>query len=456
MGPVDTSIFKAYDIRGDYPNQINEILIAKIARGLFRLLLEEKKHPSLSIVVSRDMRLSSPKLHAEVIKTLKSLGCHVIDIGLASTPTFYFAVGYSQADGGIQISASHNPSQWNGCKLVRSKAVPISGNTGINRIRDWIVASDLPKPNKSGKIEILDPLPILLRHQTAGIDLNAIKPYTIVLDPANAMGILDLGALFEKLRCKLVKLNFKLDGTFPNHEADPLKSENLTQISHAVVKNHTDLGIATDGDNDRVFFIDDLGQVVPPEIIRGILAQRILAEQPGANIGYDIRPGKITQDMIIEAGGKPFVTRVGHSLIKEKMLEKNSPFSGESSGHFFYKTPEGSFESPVKVILNFLLWLSQKNLPLSQAVKPLKRYFHSGEINSAVANTDQVIKLVKKTYADAQDISEIDGVTITYPDYWFNVRSSNTEPKIRLNLEAKSLTVMQKKRDEVLQLIRQS
>jgi phosphomannomutase len=268
------------------------------------------------------------------------------------------------------------------------------------------------------------------------------------------MGILDLDALFSKVGATLTKLNYELDGTFPAHEADPLKNENVEQLKAKVLEVGAQLGITTDGDGDRVFLVDDKGETLPPELLRGILAQIVLARYPGALIGYDIRPGRITRDMIEEAGGKSFVTRVGHSLIKEKMLELDSPFSGESSGHFFYKSEYGSFEMPIRMLADFLIWMSQHDEPLSQVIKPYKRYFHSGEINSVVSDKDQVFAKLKNKYADALSFSDIDGVTFEFSDFWFNVRGSNTEPKMRLNLEATSPEIMEQKRDEVLAIIR--
>ena len=452
---INPDIFKAYDIRGLFPQDITADTAYAIGVALGNFIQNETSKADPSLVVSKDMRLSSPELHQAVIDGIIATGAHVLDIGLASTPTFYFAVGYLGADGGVQVSASHNPSEWNGFKMVRAKAVPISGETGIFAIRDAIVRGELQLSDAKGSITPkLGILEALLYEQTKDLDIAAIRQLNIVLDPANAMGILDLDALFSKVPATLTKINYELDGTFPAHEADPLKSENMEQLKAKVVAIGADLGIATDGDGDRVFLVDDKGETLPPELLRGILAQVVLKRFPGSLIGYDIRPGRITRDMIEEAGGKSFVTRVGHSLIKEKMLENDSPFSGESSGHFFYKSQFGSFEMPIRMLTDFLIWMSHNQQPLSEVIKPFKRYFHSGEINSIVADKDKVFDQLKEKYQDALSFSDIDGVTFEFSDFWFNVRGSNTEPKMRLNLEARSQEQMEQKRDEVLAIIR--
>lgn len=450
----DPSIFKAYDIRGVYGVNLDEDLSHRIGQAFAQVIQEEIQNSSPTVVVSQDMRLSSPQLQQAVVKGLRSMGVNVVDIGLASTPTFYFAVGYLKHDGGIQVSASHNPSEWNGFKMVRAKGVPISGDTGIYKIRDLVQANQFTLSPQLGTIvQDLSILDSLIHEQTKTHDLTKLKPLTIVADAANAMGALDLAALFATLPIKLIPINFELDGNFPSHEADPLKAENMKLLQQKVLENQADLGIATDGDGDRIFFVDNKGTTIPPEIIRGILAQMVLRSYPGAKIGFDIRPGKITKDMIVEAGGEPFITKVGHSLIKEAMLKVDSPFSGESSGHFYFKSDFGTFDSPIHVIMYLLEWYSEKNLDFAQAVQPLKKYFHSGEINSVVTDKERVFANLKTKYSDAKFISELDGVLIEYDDFWFNVRGSNTEPKIRLNLEAVSQEIMEQKRDEVLAII---
>jgi phosphomannomutase len=447
---IHEEIFKAYDIRGIYPDQLNEDIAEKIAYQLAKLVQAETHNNAPTLVVSRDMRHSSPSLHQAVIRGICATGTNVVDIGLASTPTFYFAVSYLQYDGGIQISASHNPAEWNGLKMVRAKAVPISGNTGIQKIKQGVLSEKMLPVQSMGHVEVYkDILEKLIQAELSGFDATRIKPFKVVFDAANSMGSLDATAIFSKLNCELIPINFNLDGSFPAHEADPLKSENVVELRSAVKHHQADIGFTTDGDGDRIFVVTEKGETLAPEILRGILAQEILKDNPGAEIGYDIRPGKITRDIILAAGGKPYITRVGHSLIKEEMIIHNSPFAGESSGHFFFKSEYGSFESPVRVILSILSWLSNQNKPLSQIIAPYQKYFHSGEINYNVPDKDVIFESLKSTYSDAVEFSDIDGVYFEYPDYWFNVRGSNTEPKMRLNLEAISPEILRKKVKEV-------
>lgn len=451
---IDPSIFKAYDIRGMYPAQVNEETAYRVGRAFCQILKKENPQKKLTIVVSSDMRISSPSIKKRLIDGICDSSFNVVDIGLSTTPTFYFGVAYYGYDGGIQVSASHNPKEYNGFKLVRARAVPVSGESGIEEIRDLSVENKFPTPEAKGTINQLGGVvekEIEVQKQETGWE--KIKPFKIVVDTGNGMAALDIDEMFKDLPCTILKLNFNLDGTFPAHIPDPLVDSNLSQLKKEVIKQKADFGISPDGDGDRYFFVDEKGNTLRQEILRGIMAQISLKEHPGAVVCYDIRPGRITRDMILEAGGKPSVTRVGHSLIKEQMIREHAVFGGESSGHYFYQFPFGTFEMPTALVLRFLKWLSDQNMPFSQAIKPFQRYFHSGEINSKVADPMGKIKELMKKYADSKQ-SELDGITIEYPDFWFNVRPSNTEPLLRLNLEARTKELMEQKRDEVLLLIR--
>lgn len=451
---IDTSIFKAYDIRGIYPSSLDEDLAYKVGFSFAKLLVDENQGKELHVVVARDMRLSSPSLREKVVEGITDCGVNVVDIGLATTPTFYFGVSYYGYEGGIQISASHNPKEYNGFKMTRKNSVPISGENGIDKIRDMAVAGNFEKATEKGKVSKKENIQHEeLEAQRKGIDWKKIKPFKIVVDSGNGMGTLDIEVLFADLPCTLIKLNERLDGNFPAHPPDPLKEENLTQIKEMVIKEKADLGIAVDGDADRWFFLDENGDVMPQPLLRGIMAQIAIKENPGAVVCYDIRPGKITKDLIEEAGGKAVVTRVGHSLIKETMIANNAVFGGESSGHYFYKFPYGTFEAPMVLVLKFLIYLSESGQTLSEIVKSFERYFHSSEINSEVKDKEGKLTEIKEKYKDGQ-ISELDGVTIEYPDFWFNVRPSNTENLLRLNLEARTKEIMEAKKDEILSLIR--
>lgn len=453
---INPGVFKAYDIRGKYPVDIDEDFAYKLGFAYADLRQKEEGKEDLTVIVSMDTRLSSLSLKSSLIKGLTESGLNVIDIGLCSTPTMYFATAYYQCDGGIQVSASHNPKDDNGFKMVRSGGIPVSEDTGMYTLRDLVIKNEFTKSNKPGKITVkTGVLEDLYKSQLSEmkIDISKIKPMKIVVDAGNAMGALDIDAMFKGLPFEVVKLNFELDGNFPAHQPDPLVDENLIPTSKAVISHKADLGIVPDGDGDRYFFIDNEGNVIRQEILRGIMAQIALKENPGATVGYDIRPGKITLDMILEAGGKPVVTRVGHSLIKEAMIKNNAIFGGESSGHYFYKFSYGTFEAPFVLVLKFLEYISTENKPVSEVVRPLKKYFHSGEINSVVKDPKAKIQEIKDKYIDAKQ-NDLDGITIEYPNYWFNVRPSNTEPKLRLNLEAVDQAIMEQKRDEVLTIIR--
>jgi phosphomannomutase len=454
MVKIDESIFKAYDIRGVYPSQLDENFAYNLGRGYATFALRENSQAK-NIVVGSDMRISSPSLKKEVINGLLDSGLNVIDAGLASTPTFYFAVAYYGYDGGIQVSASHNPKEYNGFKMVGKRSIPIGKDTGIFEIRDIILKGEFAESRNKGEViakkNILEDL---VNDQLSGIDISKIKKLKIVVDAANSMGALDMEELFQKIPADVVKVNFNLDGSFPSHEADPLKKENLQLLKEKVLENRADLGIASDGDGDRYFFVDERGNILRQEVLRGIMAQIELVENPGAVICYDIRPGRITKDMIEEVGGKALVTPVGHSLIKKIMIENDAIFGGESSGHYFYKKPYGTFEMPIILVAKFLRFLSQKNMLFSKAVEPYNKYFHSGEINFKIRSAAEKLKEIERRYGDGK-IAKIDGITVEYPDWWFNVRGSNTEPLIRLNLEARTRELMEKKVKEVADFIKE-
>lgn len=457
MLPINSDIFKAYDIRGIYGTDFDNEMAYLLGLAFVELRKKDSDYnpeKKLKIAVAYDMRLSSSALKDNLIRGLIAAGADAINLGLISTPTFYFGVANYGYDGGIMVSASHNPKEWNGFKLVRAKGVPVSGETGINFIKEQIIANHFLPAEEPGQVLTNDSvLKDELAYTWGLIDIKKIKSLKIIADAANGMGATYLQPILEAVPGEAIPLNFKLDGTFPVHEADPLKEENLKDLQKAIIENKADFGISTDGDGDRVFFVDNEGEIISPAIIRGLLSQSFLSDKPGAKIGYDIRPGKITPDLITAAGGIPVVTRVGHSLIKEQMLKEDIYFAGESSGHFFFNSPIGCFEFPSLMILKLLILFSASDKSISEQIKPYKKYFLSGEINRTVADKNSVFSAIKEKYADGK-INELDGVSVEYPDFWFNVRGSNTEPKIRLNLEAVSQEIMEQKRDEVLNLIK--
>lgn len=457
MLPVNPKIFKAYDIRGIYQQDFDDVFAYNLGLAFVELRKSEvdyRPEKKLKLAVAADMRFSSPALKERLIAGLLAAGADVIDLGMIATPTFYFAVGYFKYDGGLMVSASHNPKEWNGFKLVRDFGIPVSGESGINLLKEKIVAGKLITAAIPGQLTLNpDALKIELENTLKAVSKNKIKPLKIVIDAASGMGSTYLEPLFSELSCQLIPLNFTLDGSFPAHEADPLKEENMKELGAAVLDLKADLGIATDGDGDRVFFVDNSGKTISPALIRGLLAKIFLKEKPGAKIGYDARPGKITTDLIKEAGGVAIMTRVGHSLIKEQMLAEDIFFAGESSGHFFLQGAAGCFEYPGLMIVKLLEYFSSiKESSINQHLHQYHRYFHSGEINRIVKDKELVFEKILKHYPDAL-ISRLDGLSVTYPNFWFNVRASNTEALIRLNLEADSYKTMEEKRDEVLSFI---
>lgn len=448
-----TGIFKAYDIRGIYPSELDAQKAYLIGKAFADIIKKEVMKDQIKIAVGRDMRVSSPELSKNLIQGLLDQGIFVTDIGLVSTPTFYFGVSKGDFDGGMQISASHNPKEYNGVKIVRSKARPFSYGDGIEEIERKILENDFEVTSSKGTLSYDDSyLKEEISYALSCVDYQKLPKMKIVADVANAMSSPVISELFTHLDSELVKMNFELDGTFPAHQADPFQEKNVVGLKKKVIEEHADLGIATDGDGDRIFFIDDTGEMVDPSILRGLLAKIYLREYEGGKVCYDIRPGKITKDMIVENGGIPIITKVGHSLIKKKALEEDAIFAGESSGHFFIRSDYGFFEMPAIVILKIMKEISNEKKKLSEIVKPLQKYFHSGEINIVVEDKEKIFSTIKEKYADG-NIIDIDGITVEFDDYWFNIRASNTEPKIRLNLEAISEEIMEKRRDDVLRII---
>lgn len=451
---VEPSIFKAYDIRGIYPEQLNE----DTAYALGRAYATHFNMVGKKVAVGSDTRLSSPSLKEKVIAGLLDSGVDVDDLGLVSTPTFYFATSFYGYDGGLQVSASHNPKQWNGLKIVGKNAYPVSKNTGLLDIKKIIeTESYIPKSSRKGTLQKKDSvISAAIEEQIKSVDVTSLKPLKIVIDGANGMGAIDMAELFKALSDRgvafeVIPMNFTPDGNFPAHEADPMKAENIQPLCERVVTEKADLGIAPDGDGDRYFFVDEKGEVLPQGILRGMMAGIELKEHPGALVAYDIRPGRITRDMIEELGGKAIVTPVGHSLIKEVMIKEGAIFGGESSGHYFYKFPYGTFEAPIVLVLKLLRFISEQNKPLSEISKPFKRYFHSGEINIAIKDHEaatQKIEAIKEMYKDGKQ-SFVDGISVEYPEFWFNLRASNTEPLIRLTLEATTEEIMKSKVGEI-------
>jgi phosphomannomutase len=448
---INPSIFKAYDVRGLHPGEINEEVARQIGRG-FVTYLKAKQ-----IGVSRDMRVSSPTLAAAFIEGARQQGADVIDYGMLGTDQMYYAVVTDKLEGGAQITASHNPGEYNGIKMVRAGALPLSGDAGIGDIRDMIVNDSLPAPaDRPGTLTTRDIMDGYIETVMSFIDPSAIKPFNVVLDAGSGMAGLVAPKLFDRLPCKTTRLCFRIDGTFPNHEANPLIEENREDITAEVIRQKADVGIAWDGDADRCFFIDGAGEFISGDFVTALLAEAFLLKNPGATVIYDLRASHAVKDIVARYGGRALMNRVGHAFIKQRMRQEDGIFAGEVTGHYyfrdFYYADNGFI--PAMLILELM---SKKNMSLRDLLKPYREsYFISGEINTKLKSMDEVpgrLAAIESRYQDAQ-MQKMDGVSVDYPDWHFNVRASNTEPLLRLNLEAKTPAMMEQKRDEVLHIIR--
>ena len=448
---INTDIFKAYDIRGLYPAEIHEDLARLIGRGFAAYL------QAGCIAVSRDMRVSSPALAAAFIDGVRAQGTDVIDYGMLGTDMLYFAVVRDGVGGGAQITASHNPKEYNGIKLVRAGALPLSGDAGIGDIRDMIVNDRLPAPApRRGSLSAREVTADYVEKVMSFIDPSVIKPFSVVLDAGHGMAGLVAPALFARLPCRVTPLCFQIDGTFPNHEANPLIEENRRDITAEVVRQKADVGIAWDGDADRCFFIDGTGEFIAGDFVTALLAEAFLLKHPGATVIYDLRASHAVRDIVARYGGRALRNRVGHAFIKRRMRDEDGIFAGEVTGHYYFRDFYYADNGLIPALL-ILELMSKKNQSLRDLLQPFReRYFISGEINTTLATMADVpekLAAIEARFADAS-IDRMDGVSVEYPDWHFNVRPSNTEPLLRLNLEAASPELMARRRDEVLALIR--
>ena len=452
MSPsINPDIFKAYDVRGTYPDQINEDAARQIG-ACFVAYLGAKR-----IAVGRDMRLSSPSIAAAFIEGATSQGCDVVDYGMIATDMLYFAVARDGHDGGVMVTASHNPGQYNGMKMVRKEAFPLSGEAGISDIREMIGTGRVPAPVATpGKVSTSTVLDAYVEHVMSFIDPSVVKAFNVVLDAGSGMGGLVAPKLFDRLPCKATKLCFEIDGSFPNHEANPLIEENRIDITERVIAEKADIGIAWDGDADRCFFIDGSGEFISGDFITALLAEAFLLKHPGSTIIYDLRASYAVRDIVAQYGGTSLMNRVGHAFFKARMRETNGIFGGEVTGHYYFRDNFYADNGFIPALL-ILELMSKKGKSLRDLLEPLRaKYFISGEINtklSSMAAVQPKLDQIAAKYADANQFT-LDGISCEYPDWHFNVRASNTEPLLRLNLEAQTPELMAQKRDEVLGLIR--
>src|SRR4051794_7494688 len=448
-------IFKAYDVRGIYPDDLDGDGAEALGRAFARVLgdLAGKPVADLRVGLGRDMRLSAPELTARYRQGLVSEGVSVLDAGMVGTEVLYYLVGSRELDGGLMCTASHNPRAYTGAKLVRAGAIALSGDQGIQDMRRLLEAGLSPPP-RGGRIEEVDVQPEFERHVLGLIDPEAVRPLRVVVDGGNGMAGPMVGPLLERLGLDLVTTYWEPDGNFPDHEPNPLLPENRRFIMEKVREEGADLGIAWDGDADRCFFIDDTGEFVDGDFLTALLAESILEKKPGADILYDVRASRAVPELVERLGGKAHVNRVGHAYFKRRMRDQGGAFGGEVSGHYyfagFYNADSGTV--PALLILELL---SKKDAKLSELVEQFRSsYFISGEINSEVADPAAKMREIEERYGDGE-ITKLDGVSVDYDDWHFNVRPSNTEPLLRLNLESLlSAEDMERRRDEELGLIR--
>jgi len=442
---MNTKIFKAYDIRGIYPEDLNEEAAYKIgaAFAIYIKKVSNKNNPQ--IVVGRDNRLSSDSLFEQLSKGIISQGADVINIGLSATPTLYFAVANYNYDGGINLTASHNPKEYNGLKMVREKGIPLSEALGIGEIKDLAI-SDLVPSETLGRIikkDILEDY-VLINKDKEDFDIK------VIVDTANSVSGVLIPKMFDQVN--LTHIFSELDGSFPNHEPDPLIKENIESFKKKVVEDKFDLGISFDGDGDRVFFVDEKGEVVSSDMILSLIASIILKNNTSEKILYDLRCSNVVKETIEGLGGEAVISRVGHSFIKALMKEKDVFFGAEYSGHYYLKQGDSYYEAPYFVIFQILKEMKRSGKKLSELIGPFKKYYHSGEINFKVENKEEVIKELENKYSDGKLLT-IDGVRIDFDDWWFSIRSSNTEPILRLIVEGRTKEKMEEKLKEIEQII---
>jgi phosphomannomutase len=450
---LDPKVFKAYDVRGVYPDELDEAGAEAIGRAYV-----EQFEPR-RMAVGRDMRLSSPEIQAAVMRGAAAAGADVLDLDLVGTEMLYFAVGSLGLEGGIMVTASHNPKQYTGMKLVRRGALPVGSESGLLDVRDRALSEPDASGNSyrtrpKGTVERYDIWPAYVERVLSFVDVGAIRPLRVVIDAANGMAGTMLPPVLERLPVEAVRCYFEPDGSFPNHEPNPLLSENREFIVRKTLEEGADLGVAFDGDADRCFFVDDTGEFVPGDFATALFTETLLEKEPGAKIIYDVRASRAVPETIERGGGIALVNRVGHAFIKARMRKEDAAFAGEVSGHYYFRDFTQADTGAVPFLLMLEL-ISKQGRKLSEILAPLReRYFITGEINTPVADVALKLQELKERYAGEGRVSHLDGLSVDGDDWRFNVRPSNTEPLLRLNLEATSQELMEQKRDEVLAVIR--
>ncbi len=451
---LDPKVFKAYDVRGVYPTELDE----EGAYAIGRAYVEEFE--PRRIAVGRDMRLSAPAMANAAIDGAAAGGADVVDIGMVGTEMLYFAVGELGLDGGVAVTASHNPKEYTGMKIVRRGALPVGGESGLLEIRERAVSlADVSeglslRHGSRGQVTQHDVYPAFVERVLSFVDVGRIRPLRVVIDAANGMAGPMLAPVLERLPLETTRCYFEPDGTFPNHEPNPLLPENREFVVAKTLEESADLGVAYDGDADRCFFVDDTGEFVPGDFVTALLAESILEKEPGGKVIYDVRASWAVPETIERAGGVPLLNRVGHAFFKHRMREDDAVFGGEVSAHYYFR----DFSQADSGVVPFLLMvelLSKRGARLSELLRPYReRYFLTGELNTPVTDVALKLQELKERFAKEGRVSHLDGISIEADDWHMNVRPSNTEPLLRLNLEARSRELMERKRDELLAVIR--
>ncbi len=443
---VDPKIFKAYDIRGIYPSELNEEIAYAVGQAFVTFLGTD------TVVVGRDMRTSGPQIFAAVTDGIRAQGADVINIGMVSTDQYYYACGKYNLPG-MMVTASHNPKAYNGFKMVRRMPYLLSGDAGLQDLRKLVQAGQFEPAGRRGDMREVDLMDEFIATLLKLVDVSALKPLHVVVDTGNGVVGPALAKLYERLPVNLTPMYFEPDGNLPNHGLDPLQPENRAELQARVLAEGADIGFAFDGDGDRFFVIDDRGEFIPGDFMTALMGEYLLRKQPGEKIVYDVRASWGVPDTVRAAGGTPLIERVGHAFIKQRMADENALFAGEVTGHYYFRDFMYADSGMIPSLL-ILEMLSATGKKLSELLAPLEaKYFVSGEINSTVPDAQAKLEQLAERYADGK-VEYIDGISVSYDDWHFNVRASNTEPLLRLNLEALSRATMEQKRDELLAFIR--
>jgi len=444
------ALFKAYDVRGIVPTELNADLAYAIGRGLAATMQPD------TVAVGRDMRVSGPMIAGALIDGLLDGGCDVVDLGMVSSDALYFAVGKFGYPAGVMVTASHNPAEYNGLKFCKAEARAMSLDTGLAEIRDAIIAGVAASPPaaRRGTVTKREVLDDFAAHMRTLVDLSGLRPLKIAVDAGNGMAGVTVPRVFAGLPVEIIPLFFELDGSFPNHEANPIEPQNIVDLQRAVVENGCDFGVAFDGDADRMFLVDEHGTFVGGDMTTAMVAVELLRRNPGAAIVYNLICSRSVPEVILEHGGRPLRSRVGHSYIKELMREEDAVFGGEHSGHFYFRDLWYA-DSGMLALLTAIRLVSDAGQPLSKVLAPLDRRVRSGEINSEVADPKGRTAAVENHFrAQGATVDHLDGVTIEFPDWWCNLRSSNTQPLLRLNVEADTRELLEARTAEVLAIVR--